>query len=72
MILNLGYEAVFSKLNTNFGFRPKYGIHDVILNLQAHAKSMHYVIEADIKRTFDNVDFEIFINILRKKIKNEL
>lgn len=71
MILNAIYEVEFAKLNTNFGFRPKYGTHDAILNMQAFAKSMDFAIEADVQGAFDNVDFQVLLNILRKKIKDE-
>lgn len=71
MVLNAIYEVEFAKTNRNFGFRPKYGTHDAILNIQTYSKSMRFAIEADIQGAFDNVEFDVLIDILRKKIKDE-
>lgn len=71
IILNAIYEPNFDKLNSNFGFRPNFGVHDAIRSIQQKAKSMSFAIEADIQGAFDNVNFDILINILRKKIKDE-
>jgi RNA-directed DNA polymerase len=70
MILNSIYEPEFAKINSNFGFRPGIGVHDAHRYIQTYAKSMTFAIEADIQGAFDNVDFEILIKILQKKIKD--
>jgi retron-type reverse transcriptase len=70
MVLNSIYEPEFAKVNSNFGFRPGTGVHDAQRNIQSYAKSMTFAIEADIQGAFDNVDFEILIKILKKKIKD--
>lgn len=71
LVLNAIYEPIFAKNNTNFGFRPKYGCHDAIEQIFTKVKSQKYAIEADITGAFDNVDFNILINILEKKIKDK-
>lgn len=71
IILNAIYEPEFKRVSLNYGFRPKLGVQDAIYSIQTKAKSMEYAIEADIQGAFDNVKFEILINILRKKISDE-
>nr|YP_009364071.1 hypothetical protein [Pediastrum duplex]AQU64404.1 hypothetical protein [Pediastrum duplex] len=70
IVLNAIYEPEFARINTNFGFRPKYGCADAILQIQNQAKSMDYAIEGDIKGAFDNVNHKKLIEILEKKIKD--
>jgi retron-type reverse transcriptase len=70
MILNAIYEPEFEIINSNFGFRPGKGVHDAQRSIQSYAKSMTFAIEADIQGAFDNVDFDILINILKKKIQD--
>ena len=71
MILNAIYEPEFKVMQYNFGFRPSLGVQDAINHIQKYAKSMEYAIEDDIQGAFDNVDFEILIHILRKRILDE-
>jgi retron-type reverse transcriptase len=71
MVLQSIYEPEFKKLNSNYGFRPGYGVHDAIQTIKTKAKSMKYAIEADVQGAFDNVDFDILLTILRKKISDE-
>ena len=55
-ILNTVYEAKF--LNCSYGFRPGRSCHHVIrfINQTAMIRKVNYVLEADIKGFFDNVD----------------
>lgn len=55
-ILNEVYECIF--LDTSYGFRPNRGCHDAIreLNWLIGSCKVSYVLEADIKGFFDNVD----------------
>lgn len=71
IVLNAIYEPEFAKQNVNCGFRPKYGCADAILAIQRYAKQMSYCIEGDIKGAFDNVNHEILIKILGKKIQDK-
>lgn len=71
IILNAIYEPEFAKFNVNFGFRPKNGCHDAIENLLRYGKQMDYAIEGDITGAFDNFDYDLLIEILRKKIADE-
>jgi group II intron reverse transcriptase/maturase len=54
--LNEVYESIF--LDTSYGFRPNKSCHDAVreLNRQIGSCKVNYVLEADIKGFFDNVD----------------
>lgn len=71
LILNAIYEPTFAATDSNFGFRPKVGVHDAINKLFLKGKNLRFAIEADISGAFDNVDFTILMSILRKKIADE-
>lgn len=71
MILNAIYEPEFIRQGVNFGFRPGLGCQDAIKDHVNKSKANEFMIEADIKGAFDNVDHDILINILRKKIQDE-
>lgn len=55
-ILNEVYECIF--LDTSYGFRPNRGCHDALreINRLIGTCKLSYVLEADIKGFFDNVD----------------
>lgn len=55
-ILNKVYECIF--LDTSYGFRPNRGCHDAVreINRLIGSCKVSYVLEADIKGFFDNVD----------------
>ena len=67
-ILGMVYEPKF--YDSSFGFRPDRGCHDavkrVINRIQKHKTS--YVVEADIKGFFDNVDHEWMLRFLEHDI----
>jgi len=68
VILNSIYEPEFNKLNLNYGFRPYQSPREAINHHVIKAKSHNYVIEADITGAFDNVNHDILLKILSKKI----
>lgn len=65
IILNVIYEPRFQ---VNFGFRPQLGCHDAISKNSIQGQAMTFAIEADVTGACDNVDHDIIINILSKKI----
>lgn len=71
LILNSIYEPEFKKLNLNFGFRPGLGCLNAIDTHIDKAKSHTFAIEADITGAFDNVDHDILMKILTKKIDDQ-
>lgn len=70
-ILNEIYENIF--LDCSYGFRPKRNCHDVIryINNTIMTKRVNYIVEADIKGFFDNVDHELLIKMLKEKIADK-
>lgn len=65
------YEPEFSYINTNFGFRPKKSSNTVIKHIRLQTTGMDYAIEGDIEGAYDNVQHNLLIKILRKRIKDE-
>jgi group II intron reverse transcriptase/maturase len=69
MILESIYEPTFSELS--HGFRPKRSCHTALLHLQRTFTGTKWFIEGDIKGFFDNIDHQVLVSILRKRIKDE-
>lgn len=69
MILEAIYEPIFKE--NSHGFRPSKGCHTALMQIKEEWTGITWVVEGDIKGFFDNVNHEILINILRKKIKDE-
>ncbi|WP_456275133.1 reverse transcriptase domain-containing protein [Bacillus sp. AK128] len=69
-ILNAIYENDF--LDCSFGFRPNRNCHDAlkILNVYIENRSTNYVVDADIKGFFDNVDHEWVMKFLNHRIND--
>jgi len=70
-ILTMVYEPKF--YNTSYGFRPNRNCHqaikEIIENVQYH--KINYIVEADIKGYFDNVDHEWMIKFLEHDIADK-
>lgn len=62
------YEGVF--LDCSYGFRPGRSCHDVVryLNQTIMTKKVNYVLEADIKGFFDNVNHDWLMRFLEHDI----
>ena len=56
--------------DTMYGFRPKRNCHDAIRNLTGtiQMKKVNYIVDADIKGFFDNVDHEWLIECIKQRI----
>lgn len=69
-ILNAIYENDF--LDNSFGFRPNRNCHDALksLNVYLEMRPTNYVVDADIKGFFDNVDHEWLLKFLKLRIKD--
>lgn len=65
------YEVRF--LNCSYGFRPGKGAHDVVklINDTIMTKHVNYVLEADIKGFFDNVDQKWLVKFLEHDISDK-
>lgn len=70
-VLNEIYENIF--LPTSYGFREKKNCHQAIsqLNWLIMTKKVNYILDADIKDFFDNIDHEIMIMFLEEKIADK-
>lgn len=69
-ILNAIYENDF--LDSSFGFRPHRNCHDALktLNVYIENRYTNYVVDADIKGFFDNVDHEWMMKFLKHRIND--
>lgn len=67
-ILEAVYEADF--IADSYGFRPGRGCHDALRSLSAEVEGggVHYIVEADIKGFFDNVQHEWLMKFLGHRI----
>jgi group II intron reverse transcriptase/maturase len=70
-ILNDIYEERFC--DCSYGFRPERGAHDVVryVNRTIMTKKVNYVLEADIKGFFDNVDHDWLMKFLEHDIADK-
>lgn len=62
------YEPIF--MDTSYGFRPGRSCHDALraLNNIIQLKKVNYVVDADIKGFFENVDHEWIMKMLEHRI----
>lgn len=70
-VLNEVYEARF--LECSYGFRPGRSAHDVVryINQSIMIHKVNYVLEADIKGFFDNVDHSWLMKFLEHDIQDK-
>jgi len=69
MILDAIYEPIFSQ--SSHGFREKRSCHTALIEVKNTFSGVNWFIEGDIKGFFDNINHQVLINILRKRIKDE-
>lgn len=71
MILEAIFEPIF--LACSFGYRPHLGALDAIKELSCHLqfRGYNYIVEADIKGFFDNIDHNLLMEMLSKKIDDK-
>lgn len=68
MILEAIYEPVFD--SHSHGFRPGKSCHTALRQISRDFTGVVWFIEGDIQGCFDNIDHEILIEILSRKIKD--
>jgi len=70
-ILEAIYEQDF--MSFSFGYRPGTGAHKAVKELSAilRLKRYHYVVEADIKGFFNNIDHNKLLNMLMLRIDDK-
>ena len=68
MILEAIYEPVFD--SNSHGFRPHRSCHTALSQIKKDFTGIVWFIEGDITGCFDNIDHEVLIDVLAKKIKD--
>lgn len=70
-VLNEIYEPIF--YDFSYGFRKDKDCHKAIKHLtnMIHFNNVNYIVDADIKGFFDNVDHKILLEFLREEIGDE-
>ncbi len=70
-ILSAIYEQDF--VSGSFGYRPKTGTMDAVRELRRtlQFEKARYVVEADIKGFFDNINHEWLLEMLRQRVDDE-
>jgi group II intron reverse transcriptase/maturase len=66
LILNAYYDPQFS--DNSHGFRPGLGCHTALKQIVKTFRGAIWFIEGDIKGCFDNIDHDVLMEILRRKI----
>ncbi|SHR49039.1 Retron-type reverse transcriptase [Mycobacteroides abscessus subsp. abscessus] len=69
MILEAIYESTFSQ--HSHGFREKRSCHTALIEVRNTFSGVNWFIEGDISGFFDNINHQMLINILRKRINDE-
>lgn len=69
MLLEAIYEGSFE--SASHGFRPNRSCHTALRMIQNRFVRCKWFVEGDIKGFFDNIDHDVMIGILRKRIKDE-
>ncbi len=68
-ILQRIYEPVFSI--HSYGFRPGRSCHTALMQIQRYWTATKWFVEVDIKGYFDNINHDVLLNLLRKRIDDE-
>jgi group II intron reverse transcriptase/maturase len=70
-LLSAIYEADF--LESSYGYRPKRGARDAVDDLRFNLQfgKYGYVVEADIKGFFDNMDHSWLLRMLQERVKDK-
>jgi len=67
-MLEAVYEPLF--LDTSHGFRPNRSCQTALFQVKSTCRGTKWVVEGDITGCFDNVDHEILLQILSRKIND--
>jgi RNA-directed DNA polymerase len=69
MLLTKIYEPVFS--DDSHGFRNGRSCHTALTQVRQKWTSMKWIVNMDIKGYFDNIDHEVLIDVLAKRIDDQ-
>lgn len=68
MVLESVYEPIFSK--HSHGFRPNRSCHTALQFLKKDFTGITWFVEGDIKGCFDNINHQVLLELIGKKIKD--
>lgn len=68
MILEAVYEPIFSRYS--HGFRPQRSCHTALNSLKKEFTGVTWFVEGDIKGCFDNINHNVLVDIIGRKIKD--
>ena len=69
IILEAIYEPVF--LNESHGFRPRRSCHTALNLIKKTWTGCKWLIEVDVRGFFDNIDHEVLLRLLKKRIDDD-
>ena len=70
MVLEPIFEADF--LPVSYGFRPRRRAHDAVAEIHYYAsRGYRWVLDADIKGCFDNIDHQVILDRVRARISDK-
>jgi group II intron reverse transcriptase/maturase len=75
-VMRLILEAIYDSpqapyfQETSHGFRPQRSCHTALREVRTHWTAVNWYIEGDIHACFDELDHQILVQILRKKIQD--
>lgn len=69
-IINPIFDKEFS--NNSYGFRPKRSAHMALKQAQMHINGGNrYVVDMDLEKFFDNVNHDLLMNLISRKIQDK-
>lgn len=70
-ILEAIYEQDF--LDCSYGYRPNTGAHKAVKDLteRLYKGRFHYIVEADIKGFFNNIDHDLLLEMIEKRVDDK-
>lgn len=69
LILEAIYDPIFRP--SSHGFRARKSCHTALLDIKQNSNGVIWWVEGDIKGFFDNIDHELLICLLKKKISDD-
>ena len=69
IILEAIYEPVF--LDESHGFRPRRSCHSALELIKRTWTGCKWLIEVDVRGYFDNIDHDVLLELLRKRIEDD-
>jgi retron-type reverse transcriptase len=71
LVLEMIYERDKVFLEVSHGFRPNKGCHTALKYIKYEWSAIPWYIEADVSKAFDDINKNILVNLLKKKISDK-